>query len=517
MASRRQFLKTAAGAAALPKPAPIRARQHGGVCIEPSASTTGLKEVVLFAFDPCAIPFRRGLALHLVSGRKESPGGTVLGLGKPGDIDERVHFYGTIREVDGEFRMWYIGRQGLNENFINMEGRNGRVCYATSRDGVHWVRPKLGLLEFNGSKDNNGVLIRGLEGKIDMVSAAVLYDPEDPDPKRRFKMTFQGKGFAGTGLCVAYSRDGLDWTPSRNNPVGPPLELTGLMKKNGCCFATCHADHGEQFGPYARRLCTYCSYDFETWVSAPAISLDRSPKMMGPAWEGLRNRWEEVHQGAGLWDRGNVILGFYGMWHGAESGDRRYVTMDIGLILSYDGLNYDEPISGFPIVQAAEEKDDMLGFGPSIVPGQAFANVGEETYHWYSLWRRVGQVRLARWGRDRLGYVQMFRFKTPGQLVSCPIHYETPQARLYVNADGLGEHSHLQIELLDLQFRPVPGFSDADCLPVNRSGLRVPVTWRKGERLPKDLKTARLRMNFAGLRPEDIRFYAAYVSDEELL
>src|SRR3712207_6984068 len=29
------------------------------------------------------------------------------------------------------------------------------VCYATSDDGLNWERPKLGLVEFNGNKENN--------------------------------------------------------------------------------------------------------------------------------------------------------------------------------------------------------------------------------------------------------------------------------------------------------------------------------------------------------------------------
>ena len=29
------------------------------------------------------------------------------------------------------------------------------MCYATSQDGVHWHKPNLGIVEFDGSKDNN--------------------------------------------------------------------------------------------------------------------------------------------------------------------------------------------------------------------------------------------------------------------------------------------------------------------------------------------------------------------------
>ena len=32
------------------------------------------------------------------------------------------------------------------------------VCLAESRDGIHWVRPELGMVEFQGSKKNNIIL-----------------------------------------------------------------------------------------------------------------------------------------------------------------------------------------------------------------------------------------------------------------------------------------------------------------------------------------------------------------------
>lgn len=32
------------------------------------------------------------------------------------------------------------------------------TCYAESRDGLKWEKPKLGLFEFNGSKENNIIL-----------------------------------------------------------------------------------------------------------------------------------------------------------------------------------------------------------------------------------------------------------------------------------------------------------------------------------------------------------------------
>ncbi len=57
-------------------------------------------------------------------------------------------------------------------------GREMAVCYATSRDGIRWEKPELGLVEYEGSKANN-ILWRGPHG------AGVFKDMADADLSRR--------------------------------------------------------------------------------------------------------------------------------------------------------------------------------------------------------------------------------------------------------------------------------------------------------------------------------------------
>ena len=82
------------------------------------------------------------------------------------------------------------------------------ICYATSKDGLHWEKPELGLIDYEGSKRNNLVL-RPTHG------AGVEKDPHDPDPARRYKMlTCQDDRWARSDLmAVAFSSDGLRWSP----------------------------------------------------------------------------------------------------------------------------------------------------------------------------------------------------------------------------------------------------------------------------------------------------------------
>ncbi|WP_327241143.1 hypothetical protein [Streptomyces sp. NBC_01320] len=92
--------------------------------------------------------------------------------------------------------------------------RETGCCYAESTDGVHWAKPKLGLVSFDGSKDNN-ILFEHVQG------TSVLYDPADPDPTRRYKLiTLREAG--GTSLCVAFSSDGIHFSDLKPWPANSP-------------------------------------------------------------------------------------------------------------------------------------------------------------------------------------------------------------------------------------------------------------------------------------------------------
>jgi hypothetical protein len=83
-------------------------------------------------------------------------------------------------------------------------GRETGICYATSTDGIKWDKPELGLVEFNGNKNNN-ILNRGAHG------AAIFKDAHESDPAKRYKMIFKGDG-PDTGMGVCFSADGLRWS-----------------------------------------------------------------------------------------------------------------------------------------------------------------------------------------------------------------------------------------------------------------------------------------------------------------
>jgi len=497
----------------------------------PARPAVQLDEAVFFPFDDFSFPFTHDVHFQLVAGEKQDP---VLGLGQPGDPDaDVVMFYGTVIRVGDEFRMWYMGRE-FSQDFYKYGPF--RVCYAVSKDGIHWEKPELGLVEYQGDRKNHlvGLLQSdGSYGPIHMIQTLVLYEPEDPDPNRRFKMFYEIDNYIRTGQAsveqdtvpglVAFSPDGLRWTGSPRNPVvRGNLEPSGLTKFDGCYYVNAHHILPSAYG--GRVTVTYASYDFENWTESVNKGFRRAFPSSGIHTGNLR---EQVHMGASLWNRGNVVLGIYGMWHGDESDDTLKLTMDLGLIVSHDAIHFREPTTDFALIPAKGEKD---GVWPALMQGQAFANVKDKTYIWYGSWDEYawrdknpinggGKVRLATWDRDRLGFFHpksvtggawLFGKDNPHAITRTLMIDENDT--IFVNAEGLSNEGYLALELLDERFQPLSGFSGPHCAVLSKPGLRQPVHWRGKAQLKGFDKPIRIRVDWEGRSRQDVRLYAVYVS-----
>jgi hypothetical protein len=343
---------------------------------------------------------------------------------------------------------------------------------------------------------------------------AVLHDPEDADASRRFKAAYEARIDGQLRFCVAFSPDGLHWKPSPKNPVAPFLEMAGITKHQGLYYVS-----GQSLGHrpvIARRVVTFTSADFETWSPCGAVGLDRTTDLSGPSTDGNFSSYEEAHLGAAMWNRGNVIIGIYGQWHGHPSGERRLLSIDLGMALTHDALHFYEPIPNFRFIPAREQPESPSGVFPALQQGQGMANLGEQTLYWYSLWRGTdgSGIRMVTWPRDRIGMLKPFRNGSP-QAVSCPIRVEQGAAAVHVNASGLGKYTQLRISLLDEGFHPIPAFSGADAAVISESGFRSPVKWKGGDRLQPSPGPLRVQVDFAGIRPEDAALHAVYVGELE--
>lgn len=148
--------------------------------------------LVYFGFDDHAIPWHHNTKVTLVQAEKH-PENPVVRTGPKGSPDHgHAILYGTVIQTEGKFRMWYLGMSQREVVAGQAPGWWRPMCYAESTDGVHWTKPELGLVEFNGNTRNNICLIESDPHSLSRVNdfLSVLHEPNDPDPSRRYKAVY---------------------------------------------------------------------------------------------------------------------------------------------------------------------------------------------------------------------------------------------------------------------------------------------------------------------------------------
>jgi hypothetical protein len=149
--------------------------------------------------------------------------GTRLMLKQP--VDKGVMFvydkpwetyapaYVTILKDGDLYRAYYRAgkREGLRA-YTNDEW----TCYAESKNGVDWVKPDLGLFEFHGSKANNIVLAN--EAPIHHNFSPFIDKNPQCHPDQKYK-ALGGTSRDGIGLIPYCSADAIHWKKMNNDGV----------------------------------------------------------------------------------------------------------------------------------------------------------------------------------------------------------------------------------------------------------------------------------------------------------
>ena len=130
--------------------------------------------------------------------------GIVMEWDQPWEGNSSGPYHAVIR--DGEvIRLYYRGSDWVEET--QMQSHHPFLCLAESHDGIEWERPKLGLIEFQGSKENNIVSKDWLDPFLDENPAA----PES----ERYKAS---AGEMDYGFYGYISPDGVNWRRVQDEP-----------------------------------------------------------------------------------------------------------------------------------------------------------------------------------------------------------------------------------------------------------------------------------------------------------
>lgn len=179
------------------------------------------------------------------------------------------NLYGNVLfdEAEEIFKLWYspfivdsssagltlLQRQRKYKPPIN---REMAICYATSKDGINWVKPNLGLVEYEGSRQNN-IVWRGPHG------AGLFVDTYETDPHRKYKMIFQG-------MAVSFSSDGIHWGESI--PCSG-VEVAGDTHNNALWTPTLQKYVGitRTWGNFGREVALIESDNFIDWTKEKVV------------------------------------------------------------------------------------------------------------------------------------------------------------------------------------------------------------------------------------------------------
>ena len=131
--------------------------------------------------------------------------------------------YSTVIKDGTQFKLYYRGVRDAGK-----DGNDNEVtCYAESSDGVHWVKPDLGIYEINGTINNNVVLAHAAPVTHNFCPFL------DTNPNAKAAERFKALGGVDkTGLFAFVSADGIHWKKIQDSAV----YKTGVFDSQNVAF-----------------------------------------------------------------------------------------------------------------------------------------------------------------------------------------------------------------------------------------------------------------------------------------
>lgn len=415
---------------------------------------------------------------------KKYPGNPVLTAEKPWE-GTQVYVYGTVLPAeDGSgYRMWYHAWNGEYRNL-----------YATSRDGINWEKPNLGLVSFQGSKENNIFFRLTREDHMPQV----IHTPWEKDPKRRYKLMYHDYGRTPphhlvTGFGGAYSPDGINWTLAPNSPVLLNADDVGNFVWD---------PHTKRYIGYPKIITPVRGYwrrcfgftaakDFENWPHAELILV---PDEIDDSWVTEDKQHTDFYGLSGFAYESGYI-GFLWIFRVTDGDNDGPIYCE--LVSSRDGINWirQEPHNGqrIPILpngpEGSWDAGTLVTINHPLVEGDTIKlwHSGRNLTHSQSGPNVSSGIGLATLRKD--GFASLDTTTNISTVTTKPL--KSMNGQLHVNANA--NDGWLKVEVLYANGKVVPGYSLDQCTPIVTDGVDIPVRWGKRKELSKSNKTMRLR------------------------
>ncbi len=321
------------------------------------------------------------------------------------------------------------------------------ISLATSRDGFHWVKPNLGIVEWEGSRDNNIVIASDwhMDGPI------AVYDPGSVEPYKMllFHIDLKDRD-ASLGIYSYTSVDGLRWKQypgvrqrafDRNNVM--PQRVNGK-------WVNFTRPPPEQF-PGRRVIHRSESEDFINWSEQELV--------LAPD---LTDEPDVEFYGLSAFERHGWYIGTLEYWNSLDD------AVETHLVVSRDTKHWLRTPPR-PFIAGTYPWNRRWSIcantGPIIHEEQmVFYFTGRSNGHRWNTAQQDGVIGFASLELDRFCALEG---TSGGVLETVPLAW--PGGELLLNADSRGNYDRLpmphqysgqiEIEVLDAEGKPLPDWS----------------------------------------------------------
>ena len=456
----------------------------------------------------------------------------LMERGPVGAFDQdRVFNQGRVMLDNGRYRMWYAGIRERRRGEPYSPWYDWIQCgYAESQDGLAWKRVRIGMVERNGSRDNN--LLPYLRH-----SPVIFRDDGEADPKRRYKaLYFWNSGehldIARTGkygkswdprderflVDVLTSPDGIHFEREEGEVVFPGDQAKPLSVIPQCAFRDANEpDPRKRFKAYGftslnlrrRGASLITSPDCVHWTAHPELPvIDPAIRGTPPAVGGPTG---QVHD--------TVCFPYEGYYVALYQDQHDPRNMPIELAVSRDSEWFRHVKPGQKVIPVGEPDEwDALVILPTM---PVFREHEIRLYYGGGSERREadGGTRwqtlpgLATLRRDGFTSMRLTDSQAPGRLTTIPCHVPDEARRLHVNAlcpDG----AEIRVELIDPRTnKPIDGYSAEACQPITGDHLDTTAVWRGRPGLPPSQRTVALSFHLRA-KHDTPRLYSFWFTRE---
>jgi hypothetical protein len=389
--------------------------------------------------------------------------------------------YHTVFQDGSRYRMYYRG--------AHFDGKSGQdrheevSCCAESKDGIHWTKPTLGLIDFRGSKANN--LVWSGPGSTDFAP----FKDANPacTPAQRYKaLAWDNTG--SKGLLAFQSPDGIHWTLMQAAPV---ITKGDFDSQNLAFWDSTRQRYVEFHRKYrpegVRDIMTSTSTDFlhwtdPVWLEYPGAATeelytnqitpyDRAPHVfLGFPMRYVAARCLRAPDGASPGDVKNGMLGTTdGVFMTSRDGVRFHRW---GEALIRPGLQPERWVSRNNLTASGVVRTKS---GISGAPDELSIYSTEGYFEGNACRLRRFTVRLD-------GFVSARANSKGGELRTKRLTFAGDALKINFSTSAAGS---IRVELQDTSGKPIPGFTLDDCPEIFGDQIDHVVTWKQGSNVSK--------------------------------